>query len=297
MTQDSFPWGCTPAVGDAGALTVNDLVNAQQFGNNTQPNGGGVVYWTSANPLPGGVVAVNGLLAPSLAGNVVSIATGIGMVQGWNFVNDAVVDFDFGADAGNANATDLIVLERGDPATELTVRLARVKGAASTVATVTQSEALWQVAIAQVELDASGLPDPFSLSGGLIDVRHFLGLPLLFRQGGSATVWGTAGTTNYTAEPITIYSGVVDVTVTAGQTVGTSSITLPRNVHDDKMIVHTSVIIVDLLDAANGAQYASYGAQGLFGTSVIQFYLKRMDNTTLGSDITRRVQWTCLAGQ
>jgi hypothetical protein len=222
MAQDSFPWGCNPATGDAGAVTVNDLVNAQQFGSNPNPNQDGVVYWTSTNPLPGGAVAVNGLLAASLAGSTVNIATGIGIVQGWNFVNDATVAFDFAADPGNASATDLIVLERGDPAVDLTVRLARVKGAASTLATVTQSELLWQVAIAQVPLSAGGLPT------SVVDVRRFVGQVMSWRQGGSATDWGDGGTTNYLVGNVKMQAGAAVAFILNGQSSASVVVTFPK---------------------------------------------------------------------
>jgi hypothetical protein len=221
MAQDSFPWGCTPATGDAGAVTVNDLVNAQQFGSNPNPNQDGVVYWTSTNPLPGGTVAVNGLLAVTRATNIINVATGVGMVQGWNFVNDATVAFDFAADPGNASATDLIVLERGDPAVDLTVRLARVKGAASTLATVTQSELLWQVAIAQVPLSAGGLPT------SVVDVRRFVGQVMSWRQGGNATEWGGAfgGNNNYLVGNVAFQSGNK---LTPAGVSGSGTVTFPK---------------------------------------------------------------------
>lgn len=221
MTQDSWPWNCSPTNGDYGAITVNDLVNAQQFGANTQPNSDGVVYWTSTSPLPGGTVAVDGLLEPSLAGSVVTIATGVGMVQGWNYINTADVDFDFAADAGNANATDLIVLQRGDPTSALTVRLARLKGAASSTATVTQSEALWEVAIAEVALNGSGLPTAVN------DVRRFVNQVMSWRQGGSATDWQTQGTNNYLVGNVTQIVGAGRVSIPVANIIGSTTITFP----------------------------------------------------------------------
>lgn len=221
MTQYSWPWPCSPSVGDAGALTVNSLVNAFQAIGNTQPSAEGVVYWTNSEPLQGGAGAVDGLLEPSLAGNAVTIASGVGMVQGWLFTNDADVDFDFGASPGNANATDLIVLERGDPATDLTVRLARVQGAPSTVATVTQSATLWQVAIARVALNGSGLPT------GVTDVRRFVNQDISWRQGGDAADWQTQGTTNYLVGNVKQVVGVSRVTIPSGNDIGSVVVTLP----------------------------------------------------------------------
>jgi hypothetical protein len=252
MAQDSFPWGCNPATGDAGAVTVNDLVNAQQFGSNPNPNQDGVVYWTSTNPLPGGAVAVNGLLAASLAGSTVNIATGIGMVQGWNFVNDATVAFDFAADPGNASATDLIVLERGDPATNLTVRLARVKGLASSTATVTQSEALWQVAIAQVPLSAGGLPT------SVVDVRRFVGQVMSTRQGGDADDWSVSGSTSYATRNARMTAGVKNVFIGTGGTTGSALVALPISMIDYPIVT----LAVGAVSSATPSLYVRHTFSG-----------------------------------
>jgi hypothetical protein len=150
---------------------------------------------------------------------------------------------------------------------------------------------VWQIAVAQVPLSAGGLPT------GLVDVRRFVGFPLVFRQGGSASDWATAGTTNYPATPVTFYSGVVEVTVAAGQTAGWIGVTLPREVHDDKMIIHTEIPIGDTTSLPSLAQYTSFGGQFNFGASTILVTVKRMDNTTIGSDATIRVRWSCWAGQ
>jgi hypothetical protein len=278
MAQDSFPWGCNPATGDAGAVTVNDLVNAQQFGSNPNPNQDGVVYWTSTNPLPGGAVAVNGLLAASLAGSTVNIATGIGMVQGWNFVNDATVAFDFAADPGNASATDLIVLERGDPATNLTVRLARVKGAASTLATVTQSEALWQVAIAQVPLSAGGLPT------SVVDVRRFVGQVMSYRRGGSATDWTVQGTTDYMVGNVKMVAGVRRLTVLAGNASATAAFELPLAFVNYPM-VFTSIGF----DAFSFEAYVTYYFTPV-GTGQLNLVLTLI-NGAVGANTNYDVNW------
>jgi hypothetical protein len=282
MAQDSFPWGCNPATGDAGAVTVNDLVNAQQFGSNPNPNQDGVVYWTSTNPLPGGAVAVNGLLAASLAGNTVNIATGIGMVQGWNFVNDATVAFDFAADPGNASATDLIVLERGDPATNLTVRLARVKGLASSTATVTQSEALWQVAIARVALNAGGLPT------GVTDARRFVGQVMSWRQGGSSTDWSVAGTTNYLVGNVKIQAGVVSGTMSSG----TSTEILP-NITFPVQFSQPPVVMATLSSEFTSVSFV-VNQINTVTSSIVQFIVSTSDETNVGSDTDFTLNWTAI---
>jgi hypothetical protein len=263
-------------------VTVNDLVNAQQFGNNTKPNSDGVVYWTSTNPLPGGTVAVNGLLAVTRATNVINVATGIGMVQGWNFVNDAVVSFDFAADPGNASATDLIVLERGDPAVNLTVRLARVKGAASTLATVTQSEALWQVAIAQVPLSAGGLPT------SVVDVRRFVGQVMSWRQGGSATDWSVAGTTNHIVGNVSIQAGAIQDTIENGSALEIMPlITFP-------VAFSYPPIVTALVDSEFTGTSIVVNQINTITSSQVQFIVKTSDDIAVTGDTDFVLNWIAI---
>lgn len=164
MTQLSYPWSCT-ATGDGGPASYSlDIVeDTNKFFSNLNPDEAGVVYWTQSPNA--------GLLAPTNpSAGVVRIASGVGVVEGWVYTNDANVDFDINADAGNASATDIIVLQRDLSAQ--TVRLARIKGAASTKATVTQTAAIWEVVIAEVVLTAGGL---FS---SLVDVRKLAVTPV-----------------------------------------------------------------------------------------------------------------------
>lgn len=170
MTQYSWCWECI-GVGDGDARTVNDIIAQNMFLGNLNPDTAGVVDWTDANAIPGITNPPTGGLAPTNpSGDTVRIATGVGLVQGWIYVNDANVDFD--VSGGNANATDIIVLQRGDPASVGTVRLAHKRGPGGGTATVTQSVTTWEVKIAEVTLDGSG--DFSSLS----DVREYVETPL-----------------------------------------------------------------------------------------------------------------------
>lgn len=156
MTQKSFPWGCTNT-GDGGpsSFSLDVVYTTNMLLNNVDPSSDGVIWWKSGIVLPfaGFVNASDGLLKPTNpSGNTVRIASGIGMVQGWLHASDANADFD--VSGGNASATDIIVLRRD--ASGQTVRLAHKRGAASSVATVTQTAATWEVKIAEVVLDGSG---------------------------------------------------------------------------------------------------------------------------------------------
>ncbi len=152
--QDSWCWACT-GVGDGDNRTVDDIINQNMLFGNLSPDVNGIIYWKDSTALQGFINASDGLLAPTNpAGNTVRIASGVGLVQGWLYVNDADVDFD--VSGGAANATDLIVLRRSDPATVSTVRLALVRGPAAGTATVTQTATTFEIAIAEVLLDGSG---------------------------------------------------------------------------------------------------------------------------------------------
>jgi hypothetical protein len=170
MTQNSWCWECT-GVGDGDARTVDDIINQNMLLGNWRPDQDGVIYWTDGTALQGFSNPSTGLLAPTNpAGNTVRIASGAAIVQGWLYANDANVDFD--VSGGNANATDLIVLRRGDPATVSSVRLALVRGPGGGTATVTQTSTTWEIALAEVLLDGAG---NFS---ALTDVREFAQSPL-----------------------------------------------------------------------------------------------------------------------
>lgn len=163
MTEFSWNWSCEPSAGDAGPLDVENLMSARMFLNNPSVDESGVIYWTNstnANVFLPALPAspVDNLLEPSLpGGGIVKVESGVALVQGWLYINTDEVDFDIDADPGEANATDIIVLRRDDPAVTPQVRLARKKATApSTTATVTQNATTWEVKIADVTLDGSG---------------------------------------------------------------------------------------------------------------------------------------------
>lgn len=164
MTEFSFPWGCT-ATGDGGpaSYSLEIVEKTNRYLSNVDPVNDGVIYWTQA-PYTGLLGATNP------AGDIVRIASGLGLVEGWLYENDADVDFDVGA--GNANATDLIVLRRSNPGVlPQTVRLVHIQGPPAGTATVTQTAAVWEVALWEVQLDGAG---NFS---ALVDVRKTVTTP------------------------------------------------------------------------------------------------------------------------
>jgi hypothetical protein len=194
MTQYSWFWQCGTD-GDEGNVTLNKMIWMSMVLGNTRPASDGIIYWTSTLVPPtfdtSGTFSnpVNGLLEPTNpSGSIVRIDSGIGMVQGYFYLNDADVDFDIASDLGNANATDLIVLRRDTSSPD--VRLARIKGAAGSTAVVTQNSTTWEVELAQVVLTAGGdfssLVDRRRVSGPGVGTRCLINQDV--NLGGSGSI-------------------------------------------------------------------------------------------------------------
>jgi len=163
MTELSIQYGCDPATGDYGNLTQNNIATMNLILSNNAPSDSGVIWWTDTSLVPqletdnnpsGLSGAVSGLLEPTESGGIVSINTGVGIVLGYIYFNDEKVDFDIDNNAGNANATDIIVLQF--TRTSNTIRLARINGAAGSTDVLTQTTDVYEVPICEVELDGTG---------------------------------------------------------------------------------------------------------------------------------------------
>lgn len=174
MTQISMQYACSPATGDYGPLTVENLAMARLLFGGFSLTDGGVIYWLDPNYVfqvtttgnPSGLSnAVDGLLEPTEAGGVVTIDTGTAIVNGYLYFSDETEDFDIDGNPGNANATDIIALRW--TAASQSVRLTRIAGAAASTAVLTQTTTTWDIPIAEVALDGSG---QFS---ALTDVRRY----------------------------------------------------------------------------------------------------------------------------
>jgi hypothetical protein len=142
---------------------------------NVSPADSGVIYWTDPAVFPGftnpigGTPDANFFLTPSNpVGATVRIKPGAGSVQGWLFINDADVDFNFVG--GNANATDIIGLRR-DLAGQ-TVRLFRGLGGVGATYSLVQTAATWEIPLVEVQLSAGGAYQSHT------DVREFVSTPL-----------------------------------------------------------------------------------------------------------------------
>lgn len=154
MSEYSMQYACSPLTGDYGPLSVENLAMGRLLLGNMNITDSGVIFWRDSTYVPqvGTIAAaVNGLLEPSESGGVVSIASGVGMVNGYLYLNDDTVDFDIDSNPGNAGATDRIVL-RWDYNAQ-TVRLVRLAGAIGNTAVLTQNATVWDTPIARVQLD------------------------------------------------------------------------------------------------------------------------------------------------
>lgn len=164
MTELSVQYACSPAIGDYGPLTVENLAIARLMLGNKDITDAGLIYWTDSNFVPqlattgtpGGLSnAVDGLLEPADAGGgVVSIQTGVAIVNGYIYFSDEEETFDINGNPGNANATDIIALRW--TAASQAVRLTRIAGAAASTAVLTQTTSTWDMPIVEVVLDAAG---------------------------------------------------------------------------------------------------------------------------------------------
>ena len=163
MTELSIQYGCSPATGDYGSLTVENLATARLFLGNWNITESGVIFWTDSNYVPqiattlvpGGLSnAVDGLLEPTESGGVVTIDTGVAIVNGYMYFSDETEDFDIDGNPGNANATDIIAARWS--AANQRVRLTRINGAAASTAVLTQNTSIWDIPLAYITLDGSG---------------------------------------------------------------------------------------------------------------------------------------------
>ncbi len=171
MTEKSFAWNCEPAVGDFSPYTLEIVEATQRIMGNINPLNAGVVYWTDPTVFPAVTNPTIGLLEPSfVSGNTVRITTGIGMVQGWVYLNDANVDTN--VSGGAANATDIIGLRRD--LTGQTVRLFYGRGPAGFLYPLVQTPTIWEIPLAQIGLDGAGN------FASILDVREFVRSPNVY---------------------------------------------------------------------------------------------------------------------
>jgi len=154
---------------------------------------------------------LNGLEGTVTGANTVAINTGGGMVDGKFFLNDASQDVNIPSSAGGTTRIDRIVLRATWASFNVSVtRIAGDDAGSPTAPAITQtSGTTYDIQLYQALVNSSGTVT-------LTDERTFASQGLIYRQGGSATIWNTTGTTNYQPGNTVIQVGAIDVATGAG---------------------------------------------------------------------------------
>jgi hypothetical protein len=159
---------------------------------------------------------LNGLAGSVPGANTARIATGGAVCDGQWYQNDANKDITIPSAVGGGNTRIDRIVVRATWAgfkCELT-RIAGVDAASPTAPAITQTPGTtYDIMLYQALVNTSGTVT-------LTDER-VIGSPFTGRQGGSATDWSIAGTTNYIMPPVRIQAGVVNVVS------GSATVTFP----------------------------------------------------------------------
>lgn len=158
-------------------------------------------------------------LAVSGSSSPVSVAAGIAMVYGFYYQNTSTATV--AVTSPSTGTTGLRVNLRADWAAQ-TVRAVVVKntdGTSAAPALVQTALTTWDIPLATGTITTGG-------SISLTDARSFIRMPTALvyrRQGGSATDWSVAGTTNYTPGETIVQLGIQSVNYSGGT--GTAVVT------------------------------------------------------------------------
>lgn len=183
MTQSSIFWDTSGAVGDgASAYTQAQLVAwlRRTFLNDNTVEG---VLAGYANELE-----VTGSSSP------VAVNTGAAVVYGFPYENDASVNVTVATPTVGTTGHRVVLRVNWSAQTVRIALLSSADGTASIPAVTQSANTTWEISLATLTIT----------TGGVITVTddrsycHFNTLPLVYRrQGGSATIWSTPGTTDY----------------------------------------------------------------------------------------------------
>lgn len=184
---------------------------------------------------------LNGLAGTVTGANTVAINTGGGMCDGKWFNNSASQNVTVASSAGGTTRIDRIVLRADWANFNVSVYLiAGVDAASPTAPAITQtSGTTYDVKLYQALVNSSGTVT-------LTDERTWGSHPGVYRQGGSATVWSSAGTTNYTPSYSLLQTGAIEIVSGTG-----ISVTFPRGYSNTPIVFLTmnSVARMPVIDA------------------------------------------------
>lgn len=173
------------------------------------------------------------LLAGTVTGaNTVQIDTGGALVDGKYYKNDAAVSVNIPSAVGGGNTRiDRIVLRASWASFQITiVRIAGTDAASPTAPAITQTPGTtYDITLYKALVNTSGTVT-------LTDERTFASQAILARQGGSSSIWSTAGTISYFPGKTSIQTGMVNWTGASAAS-GTFTINVPIPFTNNGIIV------------------------------------------------------------
>lgn len=211
MAERSQPWD-TNATGDGPSGGYTETQTEEFFRDLFSGD-----RYTTDGVLPGNL----NQLAVTSATNQVTVASGAAIVYGKYYQNTSSLNT--AVTSPTTGTTGLRVVLRASWAAQ-TVRVTVVKntdGTSAAPAATQTAGTTWDITLATGTITTGG-------SISLTDAREFLHMPTALvhrRQGGSATDWATAGTTNYTPGEAFVQVGAVSVSFTSGT--GSQAVTFP----------------------------------------------------------------------
>lgn len=204
-----------------------------------------------------GVLIVTGASSP------VAVNTGAAYVRGFPFWNTASVDVTIPTPSGNTRIDRVVLRANWAAQTVRITRIAGTEGSGTPPALVQTDGTTWDVPLAQCSITTGGVitvtdererlhpniavdgnmldddaVDSQHYTDGSIDLVHLSAdsvddtkagnrVPQFYRrQGGSATVWATTGTTDYTPTAVRMQAGAIQWTGSAAAT-GFLTVTFP----------------------------------------------------------------------
>jgi hypothetical protein len=173
---------------------------------------------TSEGVLPG----FGDELEVTTSGSTISVAVGAAVVVGWPYYNNAGINFT--PIVPSATTAGHIILRANW--TAQTVRAVQIQAAdgVTVVPTLTQvDESVWEIRLASYQITSGGIIT-------LTDTREFCRYATRMiwrRQGGDASSWASAGTTEYRPSMVEFQCGMITWTGAAANT-GSTTITLPE---------------------------------------------------------------------
>lgn len=161
---------------------------------------------------------LNALTCTATGANTVSLGTGSAMVDGKWYTNTSAQDITIPSAVGGGNTRiDRIVLRANWAGFVVAPTVITGTDAASpTAPAITQTAGTtYDIKLYQALVDTSG-------NVTLTDERTFANRGVIMRQGGSSTIWSTAGTTNYFPTYGGMQAGAAETTG------GSVTVTFPR---------------------------------------------------------------------